>query len=157
MCLFGPSCAQGGAPAEVHQHMWVRAWLWVKAEFRVCKCVWVDEMCGCLRGCWLIFTGSDSPEGIHVQACLKHAGSRALAMPLSYGITQRLPEAWQELPTQTKSEYLLSFMSTVKAAWVFGPRKKKKKLLALHLLSELSLTCEALTGFLSHNCSHSLS
>lgn len=93
VCLFSSSCAQGGAPAKVHLHMWVRVWLWARVERGVCVCARVDEMCGCMWGSRMIFTGTDSLEGVRVQACLRRAGSRASGMALSYRITQRLPEA----------------------------------------------------------------
>lgn len=39
VCLSSSSCAQGGAPAEVHLHMWVRVWLRARVECSVCLCV----------------------------------------------------------------------------------------------------------------------
>lgn len=45
-------------------------------------------VCGGVGG---FFTGTDSPEGVRVQACLRRAGSRASGTALSYRITQRLP------------------------------------------------------------------
>lgn len=64
-------------------------------EQRLCVCEegWVDKICGCLWGSWMIFTGTDSLEGVRVQACLRRAGSWVLGMALSYRITRRLPEA----------------------------------------------------------------
>lgn len=87
------SCVQGGAPAKVHLHMWVRVWLWVRAVCRVCLCVcarmsgwnmWVfvgelDDFCrhwftpghpcpGLLKTCWVLGIGNGAQLQDHAKA-----------------------------------------------------------------------------------------
>lgn len=39
VCLSTSSCAQGGTPAVLYLHMWVRAWLRARVECYVCVCM----------------------------------------------------------------------------------------------------------------------
>lgn len=72
----------------------------------------MDKICGCLWGSCLIFTGTDSLQGVRVQACLRCAGPGSRVRHC-YRITPRLPEASQKLQTQTKVRKSVVFFFVV--------------------------------------------
>ncbi len=150
VCLFSSSGAQGGAPAKVHLHMWVSVWLWARVECSVCVCVWggvsgwnlwvfVGELDDFYRR-W--FTRGRPCPGLFKTCWVPGVG---------YGA---------RLQDHAKAAWGLTGVADadkVRKSVVFCVDRKNlhvsvcpQKVLALHLFSELSLTWENPSGFLSH-------